>query len=179
MSKSRFYEKTIMTKHIYNGRIVSLREDTVRLASGVRSKREIVKHPGAVAVIALIEPGKIVLIRQFRKPAERELLEIPAGLVHKGERFSDAARRELEEETGFLARSISYLFSAYASPGYSSEIIRYFLAKSLVRTKQNTEEDEQILVKIMAVKAAVKLIDRGRIADNKTIIGIMLADKLS
>ena len=179
MPKSKFYEKTIKTRHIYKGRVVSLQEDTVKLVTGVTSKREIVRHPGAVAVIALTDDGKIVLIRQYRKPANEELFEIPAGLIHKGERFASAARRELEEETGYRAASVSHLFSAFTTPGYSSEIIRYYLAKKLVRGKQNTEEDELIDVAIMGLKKAVKLVASGKIRDNKTIVGILMAEKIS
>jgi len=177
MKKRKLFERTLSTSPIYNGRIISVREDTVLLPDKKTSKREIVTHPGAVAVIAMTHKGEIVLIRQFRKPAEEALLEIPAGLFHKGESLKAAAKRELEEETGLAAGRISEVFSAFSSPGYSSEVIHYFLAKDMVKTKQKNDHDEFIDVVIMPVKKAVKLVGDGRVRDNKTIIGIMLAEK--
>jgi ADP-ribose pyrophosphatase len=177
MKKRKLFERTLSTSPIYNGRIISVREDTVLLPDKKTSKREIVTHPGAVAVIALTRKNEIVLIRQFRKPAEEALLEIPAGLFHKGESLKAAAKRELEEETGLAAGRISKVLSAFSSPGYSSEVIYYFLAKDLLRTKQNNDHDEFIDVEIMPVKKAVKLVGDGRVRDNKTIIGIMLANE--
>ncbi len=178
MSKSKFFEKTLSTNYIYKGRIVSLREDMVELPDGRSSKREIVEHPGAVAIIALTSEDKLVLIRQFRKPAEEELLEIPAGLVHKGEAPQTAAARELEEEAGFKTGKITPVFAAYSSPGYSSEVIRYFLATDLVKTAQKSEEDEFIGVEPVPVADAFKLVRDGKIKDNKTIIGVMIAEKV-
>jgi len=178
VSKSKFYEKTLSSKRIYEGRIVSLRDDTVELPGGRKSHREIVEHPGAVAIAALTSDNKLVLIRQFRKPAEEELLEIPAGLVHKGESPQAAAARELEEEAGFKAGKITPLFAAYSSPGYSSEVIRYFLATDLVKTGQKNEEDEFIGVELVPVSDAFRLVEDGKIKDNKTIIGVMIAEKV-
>ncbi len=175
MSKNKLFERTIKTTKIYKGRIVALREDVVELPGGIRSKREIVEHPGAVAVIALTKDGRIVLVRQFRKAPDKVLLEIPAGLVKKGEAPGSAAKRELEEETGYRAGRIRHLFDAYSSPGYSTEVIRFFLAERLKKTEQNTEEDELIEVVPMALSKAFALIGKGEIKDNKTIVGIMTA----
>ena len=170
-------EKTIKTKRIYKGRIVGLREDTVKLSTGKVAKREVVEHKGAVAVVAIYGKDKIVLIRQYRKPAESVIFEIPAGLARRGEKPVQAARRELEEETGFKARKMKKVFEGYASPGYSTEIIQFFLAKGLKRTKQQYDEDELIDVKIIPIKSCCNLIKRKKIKDNKTFIGIMLATK--
>ncbi len=171
------FGKTIETKRIYKGRIVGLREDTVELSAGRVAKREIVEHPGAVAVIAIVE-GKLILIRQFRKPAEDVLLEIPAGLIHKGETAPAAARRELEEEAGYRAGSIREVISSFSSPGYSTEIIRYFLAKDLEKAEQKLEGDEVIEVELIPVNLLFSLIKSGKIRDNKTIIGCMIAERL-
>ena len=110
-------EHAISTRRIYKGRIISLREDVVRLSNGVMSKREIVEHPGAVAVIAITSDRKLVLERQFRMSAKKVLIEIPAGLAHKGENLAKAARRELIEETGYEARKIRKVFAGFSSPG--------------------------------------------------------------
>lgn len=172
-----FTEKQISSKRIYKGRIVGLREDTVELPGGKVAKREIVEHPGAVAIVAIANENKIVLIRQYRRPAEDVLLEIPAGLVHKGETPLDAAKRELEEETGFHAKNIKKIFEGYASPGYSTEVIQYFLATNLEKRSQKTEEDELIEVRLYKISDCFKMIKEGKIRDNKTIIGIMIAEK--
>lgn len=167
-------EKTLKTRRIYKGRIVGLREDTVRLSNNVISRREIVEHPGAVAVVAITKDKKIVLIKQFRKPAEKVLLEIPAGLVHKGERPADAARRELMEETGYSAGRIKQIFRGYSSPGYSTEVIRFYLATDLKKVEQNCEEDEIIKVRSYPAKKCMDMVKSGKIKDNKTAIGILL-----
>lgn len=167
------FEKTLKTKRIYKGRIISLREDTVRLVNGVISKREIVEHPGAVAVIALTKDNKMVLIEQFRKPAGKILLEIPAGLVHKGESGINGAKRELTEESGYVAGRIREVFRGYSSPGYSSEIIKFYLATNLKKTRQKCDEDEIIGVKLYPVKKCLKMLRTGKIKDNKTAVGVL------
>ena len=177
VKKERFAEKTISSKRIYKGRIIGLREDKVLLPNGVKSKREIVEHPGAVAVIAIAKDNKIILVRQYRKAVEEAIFEIPAGLVHweKGETALQAAKRELEEETGYRARKIKKLLKGFASPGYSSEIIHYFLATDLIQTKPNPDEDELLEPVLVNPKDYKKLIKSGKIKDNKTLLGILLA----
>jgi len=170
------FERTIKSKRLFRGRIIGLREDTVRLSNGVISKREIVEHPGAVCVIAITNKNELVLIRQFRRSANRVLLEIPAGLVHKGESWRAGALRELAEETGYKAKKIRELFWGYSSPGYSTEIIRFFLATGLKKTEQNTDEDEMIDVLLVPLKKSAELIKKGRVRDNKTIAGILAAN---
>ena len=171
------HEKTISTKKIYKGRIIAVRDDKVRLSNGVISHREIVEHPGAVAVIAVTKDKKLVLIEQFRKAANKALLEIPAGLAHKGEKKVLAAKRELLEESGFTAGKIKEIFWGYSSPGYSSEIIRFFLAEKLKKAEQNCDFDEVINVKLVPIKKCLRLVERGKIKDNKTIIGVLYASK--
>lgn len=170
------FEKTLKKKRIYKGRIVGLREDTVKLVNGVVSKREIVEHPGAVAVIAITKDKKLVLIRQFRKPAEKVLLEIPAGLVHKGESDLEGARRELMEESGYKAGKIRRVFVGYSSPGYSTELMKFFIATDLEKTSQHCDVDEMINVSLYSLKECLKMLKSGKIRDNKTAIGIMLAN---
>ena len=168
-------EKTLKSRRIFKGRIVGLREDTVKLDNGVISKREIVEHPGAVAVIAITKDKKIVLISQFRKPAEKVLLEIPAGLVHKGESDIEGAKRELLEETGYIAGKIREIFHGYSSPGYSTEIIKFYFATDLKKSAQRCDADEIIGVKLYSAQKCSKMLRSGRIRDSKTAIGIMIA----
>ncbi|MFC1559737.1 NUDIX hydrolase [Candidatus Margulisiibacteriota bacterium] len=170
-----FKEETISSKRIFKGRIVGLREDTVKLPDGMVAKREIVEHPGAVTVVALTEKNEIVLVKQYRKPAEDVLLELPAGLAKKGEKGVDAAKRELEEETGFVAKNIRKVMEGYSSPGYSTEVIKFYLATDMTLSEQKGDDDERIEVKLLKVEDAGKLIKSGEIRDNKTIIGINLA----
>ena len=172
-----FFEKTVSSKEIYRGRIISLRDDEVLLPGGGRSRREIVEHRGAVAIAALTHDNKLVLVRQFRKPVEDCILEIPAGLFNTGESLEDAAVRELEEETGYRANKISRVLSAYASPGYSSEVLHYFLATDLSQTRKNTDHDEITDVHLVDVSEAFNMVMDGRIKDNKTIVGITVAEK--
>ncbi len=170
------HEKTIKSKRIYQGRLVGLRDDEVELSTGVVSHREICEHPGAVAVVALTEKNEIVLIRQFRKPAEQVLIEIPAGLFNKGEDFKNAALRELKEETGYIAKSIKHVLSVYTSPGYSTELLHFFLAKDLIKESQSYEEDEHIEVELAPVDKLSELVKEGKIKDSKTIIGLWIAE---
>ncbi len=171
-------ERTLKTRRIFNGRIIGLREDTVKLDNGVISKREIVEHPGAVAIIAITKDKKMVLIRQFRKSAGKVLLEIPAGLVHKGESNINGAKRELTEETGYTAGKIKEVFAGYSSPGYSTEVISLYLATGLKKTKQSCDFDEIIKVELYSLEQCLKMLKSGKIKDNKTALGILLANYL-
>src|SRR5262245_44718367 len=124
-------ETVIDSQEIYSGKIVHLRVDTVRLPNGHESKREIVGHRGAVCVVPVQADGTILLVRQFRLAAGKVLLEIPAGTLEAGEDPADCAARELEEETGFKAGQMRFLFSAFLAPGYSTELIHAYLATDL------------------------------------------------
>jgi len=169
-------EETIKTERIYKGSLLGMRKDTVKLPDGKQSTREIVEHPGAVAVVAVTKDKELVLVRQFRKPAERVMLEVPAGVPKKGESPEDCARRELEEETGYHARKVRKIWEGFASPGYSDEVIHFCLALEMTRLQQHTEEDENIEVDLVDVEMCVDMLKRGKINDNKTMIGILIAD---
>jgi ADP-ribose pyrophosphatase len=169
-------ENQISTKKIFQGRLLGLRVDTVELPSGKQSTREIVEHPGAVAVVAVTKDKELVLVRQFRKPVGDVLLEIPAGVTKKGESGEDCARRELEEETGYHAKKVRKIWEGYATPGYSDEVIQYYLAEDMNLMKQKTEEDEFIEVDVVDIDACVDMLKNGKIKDNKTMIGITIAD---
>lgn len=169
-------EKEIKREKIYKGTLLGLRRDTVELPNGKTSTREIVEHPGAIAVVAITKDKELVLVRQFRKPTEQIMLEIPAGVPKKGETPEDCARRELEEETGFHPKKVRKIWDGYASPGYSDEVIHFVLAEDMTKLKQKTDEDEFIEVDLVDVEACVDMLKNGKINDNKTMIGIMIAD---
>lgn len=172
-----FKEETLSSEKIYSGRIVSMRQDEVKLPSGKVAKREVVEHPGAVAVIAVTAHHEIILIRQFRKPVEKVIYEIPAGLADAGETLEAAACRELLEETGYRAGKIGKVLSAYTSPGYSTEVLHYFVAEDLKLEKQNLDVDEVVKVEKIKIDECLKMIESGAIKDNKTILGVMIAER--
>lgn len=162
-------ELTIDTRNVYSGRLLKLRVDTVKLPNGLETTREIVEHPGAVAIIPILDNKKLLVVKQYRTAARKNLMEIPAGTLEPDEPPLSCARRELNEETGYVARHFRKLFSCYLAPGYSTEKIHFFLATQLVRTKASQAEDEAITVQAMDLHQALKAIERGRIQDAKTI----------
>lgn len=168
-------EKTLSSKRIYDGRIVHLRVDTVRLPSGCITEREIVEHRGAVGIVALDEGDNILLVEQFRKPMERQLLEIPAGTREKGEDALTCARRELREETGYRAQELVPLGGFYSSPGFLMEYLELFLSTQLIWDPLPAMRDEVIGVKRIPLEEALELVARGRICDAKSIIGLLMA----
>jgi ADP-ribose pyrophosphatase len=172
----KLWEKDLESKKVFEGRLLNLRVDKVELPTGKTTTREIVEHPGAVAVAAITRDKELVLVRQFRKPTNEILLEIPAGVPKKDESGEDCARRELEEETGFHAKNIRKVWEGYASPGYSDELIQFYLAEEMVHLKQKTDEDEFIEVDLVDIDACVDMLTNGKVRDNKTMIGIMIAD---
>lgn len=166
-------EATVASQRVYEGRLVNLRVDTVRLENGRLTEREIVEHPGAVAVVALDEDDNILLVRQFRKPAERELLEIPAGTLEAGEEPIACARRELREETGYRAECLVQVGSLYSSPGFCTEYVRLFLATGLQRGRPAPEGDEAIETIKVPLSDIPAMVSRGEICDGKTIAGLL------
>ncbi len=168
-------EITIASQRLYEGRIVNLRVDTVRLEDGRITEREIVEHRGAVAVVALDEGDNVLLVRQFRKPAERELLEIPAGTLEVGEEPASCARRELAEETGYRAGHLEPIGGFYSSPGFCTEYIHLYLATDLSPSRARPEYDEAIELIRVPFSEALKMIGRGEIHDAKTMVGLLSA----
>ncbi len=175
---SKLEEKHIKSERIYKGSLLGLRKDYVELPSGKQATREIVEHPGAVAIVAITKDNELVMVRQFRKPAEQVLLEIPAGVPKKKEKGEATARRELEEETGYYAKKIRKIWQGYASPGCSNEVIKFYLAQDMYRLKQNTDEDEFVEVDLVDIDACSDMLKNGKINDNKTMIGIVIAEKV-
>lgn len=166
-----FYEKTISTKPIFEGRIISLQVDTVRLPDGGTATREIVRHPGAVAVLAIID-GRMLVVEQYRKALERAQVEIPAGKLEPGENPYDAALRELEEETGYRARSLTHLQTFSTSPGFAEEVIHVYFADDLEKGEVNPDEDEFLTCEALTLDEALAYIRDGRIYDAKTLYAV-------
>lgn len=172
-----YEEKTMKSERVYEGKIVNLRIDTVELPDKKYSKREIVEHPGSVGIIPITDDGHIILVKQFRKPVEKSLLEIPAGKIEINEEPKETAFRELYEETGFVASELEYLFEFYTSPGFSNEKMYLFVAKELVEGEAKPDGDEYIDVLKVKIEDSIKMILRGEIVDSKTIIGILYAQQ--
>lgn len=167
----KFEEVTVKTESIYKGRIISLQVDTVTLPNGETATREIVKHPGAVAVIPLIE-DKMIVVEQYRKPLEKSQVEIPAGKLDAGEEPLKAALRELEEETGYRSDHVKLVSSFYTSPGFADEIIHLYIAEDLVKGNANPDEDEFLECEAITLEQAQQYMREGRISDAKTIMAV-------
>ncbi|MFN7253074.1 MAG: NUDIX hydrolase [Anaerobacillus sp.] len=170
--KDEFYEKTISTKPIFSGRVIDLVVKDVELPDGKTSKREIINHPGAVAVIALTKENKILLVKQFRKPLEKTIVEIPAGKLEIGEDPLECAKRELEEETGYKALNIKFITSFYTSPGFADELIHIYFTDQIEIGEINCDEDEFLSVMEISLQEAEKLIEQQIIHDAKTVYAI-------
>lgn len=168
-------ETTIRSEMIYKGRILNLRRDQVELDGGRTAVREVVEHAPAVAIVALDEQERVLLVRQYRKPIESLLEEIPAGSMDPGEEPLAAAQRELAEETGFRARNWQLICVYFSAPGFTSEKMYLYLATGLEAGATNPDEDEIIEVLWMPLHEAYQAIFNLEIQDSKTIIGLQYA----
>ena len=159
-------------KRVYDGKIIRLDEYSLTI-EGRKVRREIIKHPGAAAILTFDEKGKIILVRQHRFPLGY-ILEIPAGTLEKGESPKRCALREIQEETGYKAKGMAHLITYYPSVGYNTEAIHCFVASGLKRVKTKLDTDEFITVKKMELPKLIKLIKSGKIIDSKTICAVMV-----
>lgn len=171
----KFEEKTIRTEQIYTGKVVNLQVDEVTLPNGKTSKREIIKHPGAVAVIPITQDNKIVFVEQYRKPLEKSLVEIPAGKLEPGEDPEATAIRELEEETGYTTNELTFVTSFYTSPGFADELMHIYVSDNLelVKEKADGDDDEFIEILELTLSEAKQYVLENRIHDAKTNYAIL------
>lgn len=167
----KFEEVTVSSKPIFQGKIISLQVDEVRLPDGRTATREIIRHPGAVAVLALHEE-RLIAVEQYRKPLEKSQVEIPAGKLEPGEDPTEAARRELEEETGYRCGTIRPVASFYTSPGFADEILHLYIAEDLSPGEQKPDDDEFLSLERLTLEEAKRYIAEGRISDAKTILAV-------
>ena len=167
-------EKTLSTRLIYDGRAVRVRVDAVQAAGGRETTREIVEHDDCVAVVAVDDSDNVLLVKQFRKAIERELLEIPAGGIDPGEDPVAAVCREMREETGYLPQRVERLGGFYSTPGYCTEYFYLYLATDLVSSPLQAEDTEGIELVRAPLSQIPGLIESGAICDAKSIAGLLL-----
>ena len=165
-------QKTLSSQQIYEGRTVKLRVDTVRLPGGRQTTREIVEHRDCVAIIAIDADNNVLLVNQFRKAVEKELLEIPAGGIDTGEDPATAVRREMQEETGYLPQKVVRLGGFYSTPGYCTEYLYLYLATDLTPSQRYAEDTKSINLVRIPIAEIPGLITSGRICDAKSIAGL-------
>ena len=167
-----FEEKTLSSTCIYDGRIMTVKRDEVELADGKKSFREVVEHSGGVVILAL-RGENILLVKQFRYPMKEVLLELPAGKLEKGEDPFEAAKRELEEETGYCANKWTDLGYVFTSPGYSDEKLYLYKAEDLYYTNCHPDEGEIIQALEFNIDDVLKMIENNEIRDAKTLCAIL------
>ena len=158
---------------VFDGKLLKVHRDTVRLPDGAEGSREYIRHPGAVAILALLDDGKLVLERQFRYPARREFIEIPAGKLEPGEPHLETAKRELLEETGYEARDWTRLCVMHTAIGYADEAIELWLAKGLTLKERRLDPGEFLEVLLVPFDEAFAMVRDGRIDDAKTVVGLL------
>ena len=174
---SKLKETPKSSEKIFSGRLIDLYFDHIELPNGKSSTREWIKHPGAVCIIPILPNGNLCLIRQYRYGPRAEFIEIPAGKLDVGEDPLVCAKRELEEEIGYIAGKLTFLTNIHPAIGFSNEKMWVYLAEDLILSKQNLDQDEFLELYPIPVKKAIDLIYKGKITDVKTVIGILWLDK--
>jgi ADP-ribose pyrophosphatase len=170
-----FEEKTLETERIYEGRVINLRKDKVTVRDGRTSWREVVENNGGAVAVAITAEGEIIMVRQFRKPFDRVMLEVPAGKIEPGEDPDNTVRRELREETGFTADSYELLAEMFPSVGYTTERLFIYLCTGLHKGDTDFDYNESIEIYKYDFKKIYQDVISGKIHDGKTIAGVLLA----
>ena len=171
-------ETFVSRQEIFHGRIVDLRVDTVRLPNGHLTTREVIDHPGGVAVVAIDENDNVLTVKQYRYAFQTVLEEIPAGKLDPGEDPLECANRELLEETGMVAEKMAFLTTIASSDGFTDELIHIYMATGLTFGKSSPDDDEFINVDLVEVSELVDAVLDGRIEDAKTVVGALLCDAI-
>lgn len=171
-------ERRLDSRVMYEGGFLEVLKDTVQLPDGSSATREYITHPGAVAMLALLDNGNLLLERQHRYPLHRDFIELPAGKIDAGEDILHTAQRELLEETGYVAREWVHLTTAWPCIGYSDERMEYFLARGLTHQGSRLDAGEFLEVFELSPEEALAWVRDGRITDSKTIVGLFWLDKL-
>lgn len=173
-----FSEQSIASETVFKGRLLHVLQDEVKLPDGHTARREYVKHPGAVMIIPLLDERTIVLEYQFRYPLRRHFFELPAGKMEADEDALATAKRELLEETGYSAQKWRHVGATHPCIGYSDETIELFLAQDLTFIGHRRDQGEFLEVILLSIDEALQWIDRGKISDGKTIMGLLWAERL-
>ncbi len=171
-------ETKLSSEVIFQGRLLDVRKDVVKLPNGKTSTREWIKHPGAVCIIPILPDGSLALIRQFRYPVQKEMIELPAGKLDLGEKPEICASRELEEEIGYRPEKLTFLTQIHPAIGFADEVMWLYLGEELTESKIKCDEDEFIELMPTSIQDASQMVWDGKITDVKTVIGILWAERL-
>ncbi len=168
------FEPTINSEVIYEGKILDLRLHTIKLAGGKTSQREIVEHNDSVLIVPIDDHGRIILVRQYRKAANKHLLEVPAGGIEDGEEPYAAAERELQEEIGFKSDNLIHIGGFWMAPGFCTEYMHAYIATDLKESSLPPDEDENIEVVYLDIERIEDVIKSGEVEDSKSISALMM-----
>ena len=178
MSQDDFTEHKLSSERVYEGRLLKINKDRVKLPDGGESTREYVVHPGAVAIIPILDDGRLIMERQYRYPHQRHFTEFPAGKIDPGEDILGTAQRELKEETGYIAKEWRHLTTIHPLIAYSDERIEIFIARGLSRGERRLDPGEFLEVLEVESAQAMAWVQEGKISDVKTVIGLFWLEKL-
>lgn len=168
-----YEEKTVSSEKVFEGRIIKVKVDKVEMPDGSTSTRELVEHPGGVGIVAVTDNDEIILVKQYRKPLDKVIYEIPAGKLDPGEHHRTCGIRELEEETGLSANVFEYMGFIYPSPGFTDEVTHVYLAKELTQGETHPDDDEFLDVEKVPFERALKMVIDGEINDAKSVFGLL------